>query len=650
LALSLLLGTAAPLSAQEPAPLRLVAKGDTVLVYLPATPVNGFVLYRSLVGQAGASGRTQLTAAPVRRVREPAQAAGLLGTELAMAMRAVRAVDDGELLRRLNSDRFAADVLSWLSRPVALVLGRLYVDTAVTPGATYEYRAVLTGPDGGETDKAHSGRVRVADVPPATPSRLAAQPGDHQVRLSWSYPAYRADPLDLVVGFHIYRAEGQGPWRRLTVSPVLRDDSAPLQFTDAAAENGPSYRYQVTAVDIAGRESAPTPPVVIAAKDITPPATPTDLAARAGDGTVYLTWRLGAEGDLAGYHVERATTITEPGQRLNRTLIPAGQPVFLDTVPATRQYFYRVIAVDRAGNASNASNSFAVVPEDKTPPAPPTGVRITVAARRLSVRWNASATPGVRGYFVYRGEDSARIVRLMSGPIEATQFVDSGYGGKGLKAGGSYVVQVSAVDSSFNESAKVGATVSLVDDEAPSPPSGFDVLNISGRYAEIEWAPSGSLDVATYLLTRAVGDSAPVALARLPRDGSRWRDTTVIRGRRYIYRLVAADSAGNRSTARVDTLAFRDFTAPPSPRTAAARVTPGGVVVTWERVVAKELAGYVVYRSAIPTGVFQRVGNAAANVLTFTDPTGRAGLYYVVRAVDRSGNESRSSPPAGVNP
>jgi hypothetical protein len=329
-------------------------------------------------------------------------------------------------------------------------------------------------------------------------------------------------------------------------------------------------------------------------------------------------------------------------------LIPATQPAWTDTVPGARQYFYRVIAVDRAGNASDASNSFAIVPEDKTPPVPPTGLRVTLVARRLTVRWTASTTPGVRGYYIYRGEDTVRLVRLTNGPVVGTQFVDSGYGGRGLKPGGSYLVHVSAVDSSFNESAKVQATVSLPDDEAPTPPSAFAVINVAGRYADVEWAASASLDVAAYVLMRAPADSAPVTLARLAQDQRRWRDTMLVHGRRYVYRLIATDSAGNRSTPRVDTLEFRDPTPPPAPRAAAARATPGGVVVTWERVVAAELVGYVVYRSPIPTGVFQRVTAAPVAALTFTDPAGRPGMYYVVRAVDRSRNESAASPAAEV--
>jgi len=637
----------AALVAQDSAtpPLRLVAKGDTVLVYLSATPNAPWVLYRGIPGGA----RTKLTAAPILRVVQPAVASGTLGTDLPMAMRAVRAVDESELLRRMVNDPFAGNVLTFLSRPAATVLGRLYVDAGVTAGATYEYRAVFLAPDGTETDRALSGRVRVVDVPPAPPNALTAKPGDHAVRLSWSYPKYRGDPADLVLGFHLYRAEGAGGFRRLTATPLLRNDAVPAAYTDAETANGVSYRYQLTAVDLAGRESAPTAPAIIAPKDNTPPAIPTELAASPGDGVIFLTWRMNPEPDVAGYWVERSTNITTKGSRLNRELIPAGRPSMVDTVPGATQFFYRVIAVDASGNASVPSNALSVAADDKTPPAPPSGVTISVVARRLVVKWTASPSRGVRGYYLYRGETPAMVERITGSPVVGTQYVDSGFESKGLVPGRSYLIDISALDSSFNESSKVRASVALVDDVPPPPPSSIDVQNMSGRYAEIAWSGSSALDVRNYVLTRSLGDSA-VTLGKFGSNERRWRDSTVVRGRRYVYRLIAVDSVGNKSAAAVDTLFFRSLTAPPAPRAAAAKATPTGVVITWERVIADELVGYNVYRSPLPTGHFEKVTTTPVSALTFTDRTGKLGLFYIVRAIDKSDNESSASPPAGVLP
>jgi fibronectin type 3 domain-containing protein len=643
-----LLVHALPAAAQQSSAPRvwLVPKADTVLVYLTETPrVGGFVVYRAAPGSA----RVKRTAEPIVPVREPAVAAGMLGGDYTMVMRAMRAVDEGEMFRRLTRDPFASAVLSGLSRNVARVLGRLYVDAGAVRGAEYEYRIVFTDREGQETDSAVTARVRVVDAAPGAPRAVRVSVNNAQARVAWSYAPYRGDPRDLVVGFHVYRAEGSsGSLRRLTATPVIRNDASPLEFDDTEVRNGSTYRYHVTAVDIANRESAAaaSPPTVV--RDRTPPAIPADVTVQEGEGVIGLSWGLAPEPDVAGYHVERSTGLGETFRRLNRALIPLARPEWSDTVAGARRYFYRVIAVDRAGNASEPSTPLTAVAHDKAPPDPPTGVVATAEARRVTIRWTASRAPDLYGYYLYRGDAPEHLVRLVSAPVTATVFVDSGYSNRGLRPGGNYILEVSAVDSSFNESPKVRAQIHIVDDEPPSPPTAFQALNVDGRYVEVGWSASGALDVAAYELHRAATDSASRPLGRFDAHERSTRDTTTIRGRRYVYRLVAVDSVGNRSPPAVDTVEFRDFVPPPAPRVAAARLTPEGIVVTWQRVIAQDLAGYHVYRSPLPTGVFERVTGAPVQELSFTDRAGRPGQFYVVKAIDQSGNESRKSPVAEV--
>ena len=317
-----------------------------------------------------------------------------------------------------------------------------------------------------------------------------------------------------------------------------------------------------------------------------------------------------------------------------------------NTVTGGRQYFYRVIAVDAAGNASEPSNALSSLPLDRTPPLPPAAVTTVLQERRVVVRWTASPSRDVQGYHVYRGDAPDRLVRLTSKPIVVRELVDSGYAAAGLAPGRRYLVRVSAVDSSFNESPPAATEFTLPDDEPPAPPSAFSARSVLGRYAELEWVGSGALDVQAYVLSRADSGAAPVEVGRFDAVTRAWRDTAVVTGRVYAYRLVAVDTAGNPSAAVDDTLHYGDFTPPASPRYLAARETPAGIELRWERVASPDLAGYVVYRSTLPTGVFERVTPQPVAELRFVDPTGRPDYFYVVRAVDRSRNESAASPVA----
>ncbi|MGH8610626.1 MAG: DUF4082 domain-containing protein [Gammaproteobacteria bacterium] len=85
----------------------------------------------------------------------------------------------------------------------------------------------------------------------------------------------------------------------------------------------------------------------------TPPGPPTGLAATASAAGVALTWSANPEGDLAGYHVYRATSSTGPFTQLNATLLSASpNPSYEDTLAPNGTSHYRVTAVDTVGDES----------------------------------------------------------------------------------------------------------------------------------------------------------------------------------------------------------------------------------------------------------------------------------------------------------
>lgn len=89
--------------------------------------------------------------------------------------------------------------------------------------------------------------------------------------------------------------------------------------------------------------------VPVTPHDTTAPAAPTDLTGQAEGGTAVLSWSAG-ERDVAGYHVERATSPDGPWTRLTGTTPVAG-PAYTDGAPPPTGY-YRVLAVDISGRVS----------------------------------------------------------------------------------------------------------------------------------------------------------------------------------------------------------------------------------------------------------------------------------------------------------
>ena len=137
---------------------------------------------------------------------------------------------------------------------------------------------------------------------------------------------------------------------------------------------GASYRYRAQRVrtTVLGGQpvtlrSALSDAVTVKVLDTFPPQPPAGLAAVAGGGqtaSIDLSWRPGAEADLAGYNVYR-TEVGSDGllsgsangmwQRVNKGLVAV--PAFEDmTAGPGQRYGYRVTAVDDEGNESAPGN------------------------------------------------------------------------------------------------------------------------------------------------------------------------------------------------------------------------------------------------------------------------------------------------------
>lgn len=101
----------------------------------------------------------------------------------------------------------------------------------------------------------------------------------------------------------------------------------------------------------------------------TAPAAPEGLEAEVVDDTVELSWTAVDEGDVIGYHVERALAESGPWVRLTGALSTTATTFTDGSVPAAETGYYRVLAVDLSGTESTPSDSVAVeLPEvDEAP-------------------------------------------------------------------------------------------------------------------------------------------------------------------------------------------------------------------------------------------------------------------------------------------
>jgi len=213
--------------------------------------------------------------------------------------------------------------------------------------------------------------------PPEAPSDVKAAVLEDAIEISWTAPAAASDAQPAYV-YRVYREEvespasGQAATEKLQVKApfALLGQTAATQFQDRKFEFGRTYAYSVRSVaqygsDTVESEQPVSSMATVTARDVFPPAAPTGIEVAlipATPGTpsyVELSWAIGPEADLAGYHVYRGEAEGSPGERISTEILPS--PAFRDmSVQPGRRYFYRVSALDRAGNESPKSSATAV--------------------------------------------------------------------------------------------------------------------------------------------------------------------------------------------------------------------------------------------------------------------------------------------------
>jgi predicted phage tail protein len=174
--------------------------------------------------------------------------------------------------------------------------------------------------------------------------------------------------------YRIYRGVLQSPQEKSSQAPSQAKNKAPLElagsspsteFRDTHFEFGTPYVYSVRSVAQYGAdfvESADSAPVQVTPRDTFPPAAPTNLeitivsATNQAPAYIELAWAISPEADLAGYAVYRSNAEDSPGERITTEILPS--PTFRDiSVLPGRRYYYRVSALDRAGNESPRSSA-----------------------------------------------------------------------------------------------------------------------------------------------------------------------------------------------------------------------------------------------------------------------------------------------------
>ncbi len=191
------------------------------------------------------------------------------------------------------------------------------------------------------------------------PLNLMAKLTETAVNLTWNEPQKNVDgttPAN-ILGYNIYRfSENRENSKILNSSPITT-----ANFADKTFEFNNQYSYFVRTVSL-GKNSEPiesleSETVSISPKDIFAPAAPTAITIAAAPNVLSIFFAVNLEKDLAGYQIYRANNENLP--KKDWTLLTAEilkTNTFQDkNVESGKTYFYYLVALDNAGNASEPS-------------------------------------------------------------------------------------------------------------------------------------------------------------------------------------------------------------------------------------------------------------------------------------------------------
>ncbi len=507
---------------------------------------------------------------------------------------------------------------------VSTVTETAYNDENLRLNESYYYRIACVGQGGGSS--APTAVVRGATtIAPAVPIFMNVEPILGGAVLSWRQrPFSVGDERTAPKGVRIYRRTVD----EKELSPVAKAGDDPPQFRDQGLKDGAAYFYAMTAFNQAGAESELSVQLSVTAPAATDGLTATSAKVR----RVPLSWQLHPFEQVSGYRLERADTNEGPYREV-AMINGREQTTYLDSgLTDKTTYWYRIIALSKESGSGGASASISATTRD-LPPAP---VRVTATSgepRRVSIKWESTATPDdeLTAYQIYRGEKGQeKLIKIAELKAQQTWFRDDE---KPLHDKTAYSYAVSAVNAGGAVS-QLSSRADAVTKAVPATPQGLSAASGEPRKVTLRWTKNPEADIAEYVVYRKRDDGE---FRQLMKTGeTAFVDSELKDGLAYTYQLQAIDK-DNLESLLSETV------------TATTKLLPKAVEgvtlkdratrqIAWVQSSQADVKHYHIYKKSFFGG--QKLATVETNAWKVAEP-GKLELY--VTAEDADGLESEPS-------
>jgi fibronectin type 3 domain-containing protein len=526
-----------------------------------------------------------------------------------------------------------------------------------TPRSVHSFQVYRKGPG----DRA----LQLLTPEPIGPARDAYQ----AVRLmgkDFNWIARKMDSIDPEVVWRKLRLDRNLALAYCLLSHGLRQ-ALGRTWIDTGTTRGRSYQYRVVLLDAAGKE-VQRYERTIRIEDPKKPQPPRHIEVVYEDGLVSIEWDYpsfqgGIDDRTVGFVVFRRR-----GSGAFESLFPA--PVlrieghlnaFDDDLRIGETYTYGVVAIDIIGAASRQVDSLPLVIEDTTAPLTPMGLKATDREQDILLIWKMSPELDVVHYNVYRSfsvEEGTELTKINQNPVayEQPRFVDSE-----APRGIPLYYRVRAVDRRGNESPLSGpAPIIAQDKEPPGAVARLQArVDEQERSVELSWEAPEDPDLAGYYVYSGPDRFRLMRLNGKPLEPDSktvytdkgYQARGLEPGRSLVYGVSAIDNSYNEGPRTTVEVEIPDNVPPDPPSGLAARPSREGAVhLSWQPLLAFDLAGYRVYRNDKKDfTAFADLDKETTSWMDEKVEQGKQYRYYLT-AIDSSGNESSPCPEVAIVP
>ncbi len=624
--------------------------------------INGFIVERR---QRGGEWQ-QITEEPVYPANGGSEFEFMVEDQFPYLQEATGKQMSQEVYLTLMTRRTLNSIATSVFPEVAGALGNLYVDENPVLNQQVEYRFVVVNSNRQPTGKVLSGEFNLVPGRPSVPENVQATNQGKDVQIIWNYSDLDYTE-DGVSRFIIY--DGTGESREAYTEPgILRvEGESEISHSISVDQLNRTYNFNVVAVDLTGQESEPSETFSLQVTDNIPPEQVTGVRSiLVENDLVELSWNVSTEPKSVGYNLYRTTAEVDEFQSITEEPLDVLENVYRDsTVLGSNHYRYYITAVDDAGNESEPSNISSIIVEEFLPPEPVSNLQVSrLEDNRVSLEWAPGETADFNTYVLLRKKiqpaSNEAFTQINRERIKSESFIDEGIGDE-LPEGVTFRYGVAVSGFSGLQSDTLFADVHIPLTTPPEPPVDLILRRGDGNLINIAWSASPSPTVTTYQVLRISelsGDQTettvenverleePVLVGETGRGNRFLRDDTVEKGFSYQYQVTAVDSAGNSSEPTLsDPIFNRSGTIPGAVRNLQARNMDDQIHLRWEQVSSPDLNAYHIYRGQIPTGRMELIGEVRPDTVNWVDEEGKPGNWYLVRAVDTSGNLSQKIRP-----